>query len=1007
MKRIVLQTCLMILAAALLLLIAPLCAVTANAEEYNIGTNVPITLTYGSVPPEAEVTEIGTSGKYYKIASYVGSEGSLGGSEIPLLGGDGRVVAPPGNYFMNAHGNVNGTDSEGNVLPEVFCEGSILFTVESKSLELTVAANALAKTYGDEITTILWDYKNEADRDPGLTLVLSSAGAAPSAAVGSYDVTLLSATKNAEDVKAYYNVSVFVAGSSDAARVTVAKKELNFAYTEVREVEFNDFLGEDGQSVCSIEQTGGNGDLVTLYFRLTEAQTLLTVGESYSIEPYRYVVTPVAGEAQSYAYDAETNYAITADLSAASTVRAKIGSVTLFQDESKIEARASDPSFIYIAPSVLTMTYLDDAISNFSGTITFTDVQLYPNVRIDLTFSFVCASALVPAGEYALTSPSTSSPLFSSVYAEDLKLVVNKRVVGECADVVEKEYGATGDFVYSVERVFREQTYSFELTATMTGMNVGDERSFRSLVCLTDENVLIDYSQAKVKIVKRSTGIAIIPREGSDRVVYGDEISPCELYADHGEVGETLLESSFAYSYKKAGESQSKNGLPTQVGSYSVTCAVQSDRYAAEDVTFDMTVIKRPVVAKFSILSAKKTYGQTFVFSSQTAGLTALSFYDESAGAEDPEKSGLAAGDSLDSAIGGTGLTSKGGEKTAEVGGYGFDASGLVSPNYEVKKVVVYDLSEKKNVTEFIVAKADKPSAVTPAFEISGRAAVISAQGGETSLQAQLSEKSDFSSKQDANGTASAKFTSLKYGVTYYVRLRVSDAKNYVTAEGDWSEPATFAISFPKPTVKFVSATSNSLTFSADTISVLIAGKYVVQYKVGDGQWTEGLEIIGLSPDTSYTIRFRAYNEVSAGQEASLTERTLRAPSSASSVKLNYNEDAGTLKPESALTLEYRLLDEDNIVLEDWTDEPDFKDLKKGDVYYLEFREPALNGKAASEPTKVLVGEAPNDKAAGGNFFTDWYLLFLGGGGLLLLLIFLIAFIKVKKNIDRTELGGL
>ena len=1004
--------CFLILAAALLLALAPLSATEASAEDYNIGIDVQVTLTYGDAPVSG-VMRIGDSNKFYKIASYLGST-AIGGEESPLLGGDGRVSAAPGSYYMNARGKVNGTDEEGNVLPGVECEGRILFVIQQKSLQLNVASDKLGKVYGDEIDSLPYTYRNPEDEDSSLTIVLTSAGMDPTAAVGSsYAVSMLSATKNSEDVTAYYDVTVFEAGSTNAANVTVSKKPVAFVYDTVLEVEFNDFLLDDGVSVLSMNKTGANGDVVTLFFRLTEAQTLLSIGEFYEIEPYKYVVTPSVGEPVTYALTDESNYDVSADLSSASSVKAKIGSVTLFQDESKIEARASDPSYVYLDPSKLTLTYLDDALTNFSGTVTFSGLVLYPNVLIDLTCSIVCGETNVPAGEYALTYVSFSSDSVRSVSAEDLTLIVQKRVAGSFTELVEREYGLEGNLVLELDRECKGETYSFELTAPTEGLAVGSLTPFTAMTSLTDENVILSYSSAIVRIVKRSTDVSIVAKNGLDRVVYGEAIDPCGIYVNYGKTGETLLGETLVYSHKKAGETLSRSGVPSQVGSYVVTCSLQSDSYDAEELVFDMTVIKRPVAAYYEITSAKKTYGETFLFSTNTVQLIALYYYDVELGEEDRGKNGLAAGSELGSALGGTGVSSAGGLKDAAVGSYPFDTSGIVSPIYDVKKVIMLDISTKdeahgnpgEEVTVFTVQKAQRPGAVTAIYEISGRAAVISAKGGETSLQAQLSEKSDFSSPQASSGTNSAKFPNLRYGVTYFVRLRVSDPINYREEDGDWSETISFAIAFPKPTVKLQSATSTSLTFSADALSAA-SGRYVFQYKVGDGDWEEGLEVKGLSPDTPYTVRFRAYNKAAAGQESSLTERTLRGPVSEKKVNLSFDEKSGVLKAESALSLEYRLLDEDDIVLEDWSDECEFSDIKKDGNYTLEVREPARNGKAASETLRIAVDTSPVKKVVSGGFLSQWFIFVVGGAALVLLVIFIIVFAKVKKSVDETELGG-
>ena len=137
-----------------------------------------------------------------------------------------------------------------------------------------------------------------------------------------------------------------------------------------------------------------------------------------------------------------------------------------------------------------------------------------------------------------------------------------------------------------------------------------------------------------------------------------------------------------------------------------------------------------------------------------------------------------------------------------------------------------------------------------------------------------------------------------------------------------------------------------------------------------------------------------------------MTERTLRGPVSEKKVNLSFDEKSGVLKAESALSLEYRLLDEDDIVLEDWSDECEFSDIKKDGNYTLEVREPARNGKAASETLRIAVDTSPVKKVVSGGFLSQWFIFVVGGAALVLLVIFIIVFAKVKKSVDETELGG-
>ncbi len=1002
MKRLFLNTCLILIFAALLF-ICPV-AFSASAETYSIGEDLTVYLSYGDLPV-FYVNEISGTGKYYKIRSCVGAI-EKGGEENSLLGADGRVAASPGRYYMSAFGNVDATDEAGNVLSGIDCSGTITFIVEGKKLDLTVSASDLSKTYGSVCSSLSWSFLRPEDEDSSLSVVLSSEGFLPTASVGSYEISAVSVTKGGDDVSDYYTVTVYEEGSSSLALFSVLKKTLAFTYAEEREVPFNDFYLSDGESVLSLTENGENGEIVTLFFRLTESASVLSVGSSYEIEPYFYEITPSAGDPSSYLLGDASNYAVSADLSSVSTIRAIVSSVTIYSDESKRAEREGDQRYVFISPEELTYAYLDAKVKDFSGSITFTGLSLYSGVTLDLTCSLSAGEGDLPCGTYPMSLESFYCSAVTSVSLEDLRLTVEKRVVGEYSETVACEYGSDADYEETVVYTFDGVEYSFLLSAPTVGLSVGSETAFSQMTSLTDDNVTLSYSSALVRIVKRSSGVSIVLFD-LPKLYYGETFAPCALYLDYGEEGETVLPGTLSYSYVKNGESASRAGLPSQVGDFSVTCALSSDLYEAEERVFPLSIAKRPVAALYDVTKAKKPYGETFVFSPATVSLRSLYFYDETIGAENREKDGLAEGSALGSALGGTGITSAGGAKASPVGSYEIDFSGLTSPIYEVKKVILHDLSENEETSVFSVVKALAPAAVEVSVSFSGRAAIASAKGGETSLEGQISQKSNFASQTGASGNASVKFTALKYGVTYYVRLRVSDSVNYETAEGDWSEPVSFALAFPAPVCKKTASTSSSLTFSAERIQN--AADYTVQHRVrrnGEwiSDWTDGLEVTGLAANTPYEISFRAKNDASAGASSSLSVRTTRAAVDEKSVQLSYNKARGELIVQSELTLEYRLLGEDGEILSDWADGGDFDGLDKDGSYVLQVREPARSGAEASEILEIPVKEAPPAKGVG--FLSDWFLVEISGVALVLLIVFIILFAKVKKSVDIKELGG-
>ena len=962
----------------------------ARAETYYLGDeSVRITLHFGDVA-NYPLRQMNGGEKYYKIASYNASS-SKGGAASSLLDGEGRVIAPPAVYYMAAETNAWATDSSGNKLEGVTCSGIIRITVEKKDLPICFEEESLQVTYGDPLSPLDWDFVKEADRDESLEIAFSTEE--------DYSVSVLSVTKGGEDYSDYYNVQLSVKNSTAEPRISVLPRAIAFEYAEVALVPFNTYLLADGESVYSLSQSGVNGETVTCYFRIKGAHpALLTLGEYYEVEFYRYEVAPAEGEAVSYSAEELSDYAPSV-LMTATAVRAKSGAVTIYQDESKIAAYQNDPSYLYLPLSAFSYSYRDAIVSAYAGSLSFKNVTLYEGVTADLLCSVECSlDRDITVGAYPMTLLSYEGEVIESLsFDESVRLVVTKRNIGEYGETDRAEIGISNSFAKRITLLFEEAQYEFELTADLTGKVVGDEVAYSSCVALTDDNYEITFGDARVTVGKRSTGVSLVaPAEKT--VLYGDECLLCLPYLQYGEEDEQILEETISYRYR-VGEEAYRNGLPKAVGTYEVSCSLLSELYEASPVSVSLTIGKRAVAAYYELSSSRKKYGQTFSFGSKDLALKKLYDCDRETLAVTGEGVNVPEGE-----FSGVYLRSTGAAASATVGEYDFDFSGIVSQNYDVIKAIVYDKALRATVDSFAVVKAAQaaPPEVECSAKTGDRKITVTAVGA---LEGQLSEKSDYSSPKEDAGTGILNFTKLTCGRVYYLRVRVIDGQNYESAEGEWRE-TTVTLPFPKPTVGVSSVTSSSAHFTVDKLKNSAEG-YVIRSRVGSGSWKEGTEITGLQPNTVYTISFRAEKSGVVGESAEVTVRTLRAALPEEDFSCRFNKETGvlTVVTETEGT-EYRLLSSAGEVLSDWSDSPAFDELQAETQYRLQIRLAREDGQGASDVTEIVIDtHEPEPPLTFKRVLADWFLLIAGGAGVLLLAIVVPVFIKKKNKILKGS-GG-
>lgn len=962
----------------------------AEAETYSVGNNVfTVTLDYGAAP-RYPILLHQDSGKYFKITSYY-AEGK-NGSIIPLVEG-GAVTASPGTYRLQANINVTLCDQSGNLLSGDTFDGVIRVDVQKKILPVKVYSSSLEKIYGqNQSGDLSWDFKEEADRDGAISILFASAGFAATAHAGTYPLAAATVTKGETDVSALYDVRLYPQEGEGSVSFTVTPAPITVTLAEEATVPFNHYKLSDGESVVTSSAAGVNGETVTVYYRLkTPVDGVLTVGEKYQVEGCRYEISSSGGTA-SYALTDASDY-LPELLYDKDEVVAGKGTLTVFQNVDLIEERRADPSQFYCS---FAYDYLDPVVEYYRGEVW---IHLaYFGRDVILCGEIDRPDGAVPAGAYPLTLISFDcEDLTSVLFDGQILLTVNKRVLayGE-ADVAEVMTG--NSFVKRISLTFASTAYAFDLTADLSGRTVGETISYASFTAVTDPNFDLDFAAATVTLVKRSTGIAIVPF-GRDHVFYGEEYAPAALYADHGTPAARVVEEPVLFSYKVKGATQLRNGLPAEVGSYVVYCSIDSDVYEAAEISVDLTVAKRPVAAYYLITSAKKPYGQSFDFG-RNVQLTSLYDYDENTHEVD-RSNPIAITDGM---VGGMILTSTGADAGQTVGEYEFDFSGATAQHYRIAAAIVFDLAAGDVAETFSVVKADAPPKPDLSIEITGRELKVSADGP---IRGEISLRADYGGAKVQSGSKGLiSFTQLTYGAVYHLRVRAEDNQNYESAS-TWSE-VTKAIPFAKPEVAVSTLLSNGLVVTCSMRNAVDG--YVIQHRVGSsGEWKDGTEVTGLKPDSDYTLSFRAKNEVTTGAENTFSVHTLRAPVDKKNLEIELDRTAGTLSVVSSVRdLEYRLLSSSGDPLnEEWAPLGEFEKLDKDATYLLQVRLAASEGVAASEIAEITIDtHEKRDPFSFAKLFTAGFLFVVGGALLIAAIILLVFFVKWKKKSDREELGG-
>ena len=1004
-KRILLICALIAVAAVLCLcLFSP--TVLASAENYSLGTKDPlnaVTVYYGDQASYAPFHPHGSS-IWVRFVHYVGTPD---GSNVPidLVDESDRFIVEPGCYYVNAYSNIQPCDQNGILSDVDTCTGTVILNVVPKQLSICFDADALVKGYGETVATdvennLPWSFANPEEEDAAITLRFSSDGFAASAPVGSYEIiTPVAVFLNHEDRSEYYQVQMSVKDSSDPVLFSVTPKEVAFVYDKNETRPFNDYLFEG--SVDTLSRVFANGDAVTALFRLKEPPQngVLTVDASYELEYYGYTVTPSGGETTFYEAGVPSDYSVTVNFET-DRITATKGSLVIYADESKRDERAGSPKYLYLSPS---LPYLDDAIKNYQEVVPFLvdyyGTQLALNCKVQ-----GAVSGALPCGDYSLTVASFACDLLISeadavtFEGGTLPLRVTPRVLvydGEST----VEYGAWAVYEQRVEVAFEDQTVGFTLSAEVGSAAVGTELSYLSALS-DDPYFALSFDQAKLSVVKRSTGVSAVAE--TQNAYYGCVPERfASLWLDHGTDTETSLTSEFSYSYKSISSASSYAGLPSEVGSYLVTCTVLSDRYETDPITVPLTIAKRPVLAVFSIYKAEKVYHTTFTFvasgNNRTVQLLKLYAYE---GGLQGEEIKFTSGD-----FGGTILTSDGAAEEATVGEYEYDCSGAISPKYQIEKATVKVGTQ--DVQTFKVVKAPAPAA--PALEPKVEDREIKIMATER-MELQISTSEDFDSYTTKKGKELS-YIAPVYGQVYYLRMRVSDDVNY-EANGAWAT-ASVAISFPKPTVSAEEekATSVSLTFSASMPTKSVVEGYVLKYRVNSsGAWQEGNVVTGLSAATTYKIAFRYEKGGVIGKETEVTATTLRAPVEEKQIKYFYDRETGklTLSADLSSTVEYLLCSASGEALTEWVSAQDLPLLEADSEYLLKVRIAASGG--TKHPSDIREIKVDTHKAKEPltfkKIFSDWFLLIVGGILLVTTVILLVSFIKSKRKTDREELGG-
>ncbi|MBQ7712354.1 MAG: fibronectin type III domain-containing protein [Clostridia bacterium] len=1013
LRTIRITTLLLVLAAALLFgaFLAESEAVASADTVYDLGyMQTTIYLTYGAEVNEP-IRRINGEDKYYRIKSFNASA-EEGGTPVSLTEA-GRVTALPGTYYMLANGNaVPCYFPSGSEISGANCIGTLLVEVAKNEMTVYLPAADLTKVYGALGEKPSWT-------DGDLTVTFDSDGLAPAADVrADYPLTLDSVRLLGVERKEYYKITPKVEGADStapAATYAVTPKEVVVDYDTVDEVRFNDYLLADGVGVTTREIAGANGDTIKGYFRLKEEVTgALVVGENYEVELYRYEVIPAKGETRSYSLTDPSNYSVSATYTA-TVVKAKTGSVIVYQDETLREEREGDAGYLYLPPSTFTYTYFDLIMNNvgdvmMAGETLYPSVTFYTGVTGTVRFSVQdVAEGDIPVGRYEMTLLGYDCPEIESLSFEHVFLHVESLVIEQpYADVDKAEIAVSNTFERTVTRTYNEKEYVFKLTADLTDKTVGDEFPYASLLCETDPNVTIDYGDARVKVVKRHTDVTLFA-ESAKSVPFGSVGALAELRVDG--VAVEREGTSVLYRYRAADRTNFTDGLPSAVGSYVVSCSLESDLYEADPVEISLTITKRRAAVLFRVSVASKTYGETFAYRTGSSVWLEAFYPVDEAGNADREQT-LAAEASTYSVS----LTSLGFAATADVGSYDFDASRTSSANYEIVKYYVRDASTGNEVTKFKVNKAFAPP--TPEFSVratTDRKVKVTASGRIT---ARIANNEEMRSPTELSGEGSVTFSTVAskkplYGEVFYVSVRAEASANYENAS-EWSEAQTVSVSFPAPDVNVSSLRSDGAEFSFEPLTNAVDG-YVLKYRVGSGEWKGGADgasgtitVGSLRADSSYTLYFRAEKGEAVGEASSVQIRTLRAPVSSEKVTVEYDRATGVLEVsvEDAGRLEYCLCTATGEEVAAWSDSPRFDKVAKDGNYILKVRyvEDEESGLLSSEITEIAIDtHKPKVPFSWRTVLSDWFLAIVGGVLVVSATVFILIFVRKKRKIDREE----
>jgi len=1009
------------LAVLLFFVSYPIGLTQANEDDFIIP------MTFDAAPWQG-VIEDGSD--HYIVKYYKGRKDDQGDLVTLVNEGAAKVTAVPGKYYADGSEVLVAAtyDEEQKKYVEdgsgPTYHGRIRFNIEGRSLTAYIPESDLTKEYGDDSRSVIeWRQGSGANE---IIVNFESEGMAASAPIiaEGYPLTVKSVTSGGNDVTHEYTVTPKKQGTTNEdARLIVTKKSLTVSFASEQSVAFNNFrFSKEDESVASVEKEGVNEETVIAYFRLTETdrdKNVLTIGDHYAVEYFKHSVLDGAGLPVE-----DDNYTITADLASVSTVIAVSGPITLYQSETleDKEKYTDRTDCVESSLSDFTFTYLDDLVSDYKGAILFRDVELYPGIVVDLSCSIVCDEGDVPYGTYKLTLLGVEQDGEKKEGFDDLTL--DKDFSMEVKPYVLK-YSGTDECQYGYKTFKkelklsipgREGEYTFSLAATI-GENVpvgNDETRYTDAdenLALSKEdanNVRLDYSGAKIRIVQRRDGVSFRAADDLSRVLYRSDYAVCTLTLAADDKIDTLATLSFLangdattteilYSYSTNGGETYTTGRPTVVGTYKVKCAVKNtSSYAAEEAIFDLTIIPRPVLVLYRVASTEKKYGDTFRFATDTMKLDKIYAYDAEREKEDRD---TVYNETLSvfSAI-----TCAGAAASAELGAYDVTIS-IVTGNFDVMSILLYDIGADRESSTITVVKGDRPPNTTVTAEYSGRAITVRAGAGPALLQ--IAKKSDFSDRSEYTSQEGVtSFNNREYGQIYYVRACITDAAHY-TKDGEWSDVQTIAIPFPALTVKLTedSVTDTQAVFTATALDHAV--DYVVQYRIGSsGSWKDGLTVQGLAPGATQTVHFRAKAGSVVGQESSAPVTTLCSPVQEDAVSFEYDRETGALTVVTSAAVEMRLLNKEGEVVVDWTAENVFADVPRDAEYVLQVRN-------AADGERSVVMEIETDTYRKGplsvlTYLSDWFLVWIGGVMIVALVVIVILFARVKKQMDSKLLGG-